>query len=1679
MNKALHIIKKTLKAIFWVVAVFVLLFVLVAGIIQIPFVQNKIVSLATTFVSSKTNTKLEIKNISIAFPKTIVMEGLFVEDTQRDTLLYAGKAKVNIVMKDLLMNKITINNFSLENLRAHLYNSSTDSVFNYNFLLEAFGSNASQITENETPAHPLPESESNWSFSIDKILLKNISIRYDDAFAEMFVGASLNKLTLAMNELDIEQSIYKIDDLMIEGLFANVLIQKASIADDTTSDFKLPRITAQNIQIKNSFVTYADLPNKQSVSAVIKRFELNEGDLDLDKQTVDLANLFLFESEIKYLTSATETLADSALYTAPTSENNWKVNIRNIDFSNNFALYQVGNTAIKNAFDANYINLNHLNLVASNLFYSSDTTSITVKKFSATDHNAFDIKRFETDFIMDKHSITAKNTRANTSNSTVDGDISIGFESLETLAAAHPTTKLDVVLRKVAISNADILYFNTALIEQDFFKNKKNISLISGSLNGSIGNIKGKNIELRTATETILKSDFHIVGLPNFETAHFHFPNLKFNSSKQDIQTMAGSMLPENIDLPQSIAIQAVFDGKIKAFATKVGINTSMGNGMIVAHVDKNEAFNANVQVLNFDLGSLLMNKEMYGPISFTAEAQGQGLEQKTLNANIKANVSKFELNKYNYKNLSLNGVVANQQFDGKINLDDENIVFDFAGLLNFNPGNEQLKFAFDMKGADLQKLKLSEKDLRIAFKATADMKGGTMSNLNGNAGITNIIVVQNGQKYELDSLMAASINQPNKTEVSFKSAPINMKYSGTISLVALPTTLANFIDNYFLIADEKPIKNNKDKSDFSFEIELRNHPILSKVLLPQLTAFEPGIIEGSFDSKKMELKLNANMKRIVYAGTEINNINLALTSDSTTMNYNFAIADIGNEQIKLDNFLFEGKLSNNQMTANISLSDLLNKKLLLQTVLTKENDNFKLHIDPKNFYLMNNKWDIAEDNYLKFGNEGFLFHNFFMQHSNTEVNIASVNNKFNDDISIKVNNFNLEEVSKMLEKDSNLLKGKFDANVLLKRVNNAYGIIAEAFVNDLVLQKVAIGNISLATSNPTADRFDIDLKLSGTDNLMRVNGYFIPNGGENSVSIASNIESLSMRTVEAFSMGQISDASGIMRGNINVAGRTDAPELSGEIVFDNVFMTPSFINNRIGLKNETIHIRPNAILFNGFTVSDAFDQKAILNGNIGMKQFSDFVFNLQLNSKNFLLFNTSAKDNDMFYGRMIVDSKIDISGPMSLPKVNAQLKMKDGSNFTFVLPEGEFSTSKGENIVVFVDKKELNPILNRKTDLATTHSTMSGFDLLSIIEVDKNASLRLLMDPNSSDSLVVRGEAALSFAMDRSGKMSLTGAYNLNEGSYLVSLETFIKRKFDIVTGSTIVWNGDPLDANVSIDASYTVRTAPYNLVADQMLGLSAAEQGAYKQIFPFLVILKLRGAIMNPEISFEIQLLPEDKGALDGALHQKLLMLNDDPSALNKQVFAMLIMGRFVQENPLQSESMGAAALVRSSVSNFLSAQLNKLSEQFVPGVELNFDVQSYDDFQSGEAQGRTQVELGLKKELFNERLTVQVGGVIDVEGDKAKQNSASEIASDVNIEYKITKDGRYRLKGFRNNQYEGIIDGQLIETGVGVVYVREFNKWSEFFKRPNAKKRQQKATLPKSTNDTVNKPQNATEE
>jgi hypothetical protein len=1649
MNKWGTFFKRVVKAILWLSLGFVLFFILVVLIIRIPSVQNKLLDYATSFISGKTQTRVEIENVGISFPKAIVLEGIFLEDTQADTLIYARKIKVNLALYGLLSSKIDIGSVALEDAIIKLYNTRTDLLFNYNFLITAFSDTSRQVVEKDL-------NPSKWEFSLDKINLANVKFTYNDDYGGMKVYAAITKADARVGELSPKKSIYAFNELLLSGLSVNVQTIETANTQTKNPDKTLPLVSAKYLEINNSSVAYADSVNYLSVISVIDQLELADASIDIQKEQLAFDQLSLSKSDIRYHNFEPEILTGSlAADSLSSSGNNWKVTINRMNMADNVFIYKVGDvTAAKNEFNPANLEFEHMTFAANDFYYDKNLVSISVKEFSATDQNGFIINNLETNFSMDASSITADKLKLKTPDSSIDADFYIQYSTLESFTQEYKFSNLKLVMRNLNFKNKDALYFSNDLINQPFFANLTNATNVKGTVSGPLNNLSGRNLIIRTGEKTLLETDFNIAGLPDVQTASFNFSNLKVISGKNDLEMLAGPSIPENIELPEDISLDAVFKGKIKEFESIISLNSSFGDLNLNAWVDKEENFSGNISLNGFDLGRLLKDTLMYGPVSLSAEATGQGLHRDTIMADIKGEITELYLNKYKYQNLTLAGTLFGQEFSGNINLKDENAEFNFEGLVGLNPGQEFYQFRLEVPGADLQKLNITKEDIRVGLVMTANFEGRTVDKLFGKVGVTNITVAQDERVYVLDSLILISVNEPDKSEFTITSPLINANYTGTITPIDISSELTRFINHYFPITDDAELAFSSKPAEFSFEIQLRNHPILSQILLPELNVFQPGVIQGSYNSVNNDLKLNATMNRIVYGTTEIDGLVIEVKSDASELNYSISSNAVSNDQVQLDNFLIDGKLADNKLLTSLSsIDDDQRKKFVIRSQLTRELGNYKLAFNPDDFFLMYNRWNMDPENYIEFGDEGFLIHSLFINNEVSQVKVASVNQLFNDDLEIELTNFKLDDISRIIEKDTSFVKGTIDGHALLKRVNDTYGIIADAKISNLMIREVPVGDVTIKATNPETRRFDLDVNLSGPDNNLSAIGYFLANEGDNSISVKTSIQSLSMKTLEAFSMGQISESSGTLSGDLIIQGAATSPDITGDLVFSDVFVKPAVLNNRLQLKNETIQFKPEGIFFNSFTLSDANQNKATIDGSIQMKKFSDFVFALQVNATDFLLLNTTSRDNENYYGRMILDSRINISGPMALPVINGRMRIKRGSNFTFVVPEDRLTTDRGEDVVEFSRPETMSAILYRDEKPEAPSTSFTGFDLSTIVEIDKQATLRLLMDPTSTDSLVVRGEGALSFSIDRSGKMSLTGAYNLDEGSYLVSLESVVRRRFDILPGSTIIWNGDPLDANVSINARYTVRAAPYDLVAYQMSGMTAAESGGYKQQYPFWVLLKLRGEILQPVISFEIELPPDEKGILGGAVNQKLNLLNQDPSALNKQVFALLVLGRFIQENPLQTAGGGTSTLVRSTVGKFLSAQLNQLTSKALPGVELNFDIQSYEDYQTGQAEGRTQVEIGLKKQLFNERLSVQLGGSIDVEGERARQNQATDIASDIQIEYRLTKDGRYRLKGFRHNQYEGAIEGQLVETGIGIVYVRDFNRWKNIFRKIRA--------------------------
>jgi hypothetical protein len=230
---------------------------------------------------------------------------------------------------------------------------------------------------------------------------------------------------------------------------------------------------------------------------------------------------------------------------------------------------------------------------------------------------------------------------------------------------------------------------------------------------------------------------------------------------------------------------------------------------------------------------------------------------------------------------------------------------------------------------------------------------------------------------------------------------------------------------------------------------------------------------------------------------------------------------------------------------------------------------------------------------------------------------------------------------------------------------------------------------------------------------------------------------------------------------------------------------------------------------------------------------------------------------------------------------------------------------------------------------------------------------------------------------------------------------------------------------------------------------GADPSVKNRFKQVLPFNVYLNIDGQLTKPVIGFNLDMPEDEQGAIGGQVYGRLQQVNNQEDELNRQVFSLLVLSRFYPEPGSDGSSGGFATIARDNLNDAVSDQLNTFSDKLLgnSGVQLDFGLDSYTDYQGESAQERTQLDIAAQKKLFNDRLVVRVGSEVDIQGSGSNDEPAP-IIGDVSLEYLITENGRYRLKGFRKNQFENVIDGQTIVSGIALIFTQEFNQFDELW-------------------------------
>ncbi|RZL15275.1 MAG: translocation/assembly module TamB, partial [Pedobacter sp.] len=928
---------------------------------------------------------------------------------------------------------------------------------------------------------------------------------------------------------------------------------------------------------------------------------------------------------------------------------------------------------------------------------------------------------------------------------------------------------------------------------------------------------------------------------------------------------------------------------------------------------------------------------------------------------------------------------------------------------------------------ADLQQLNFATTEFKVAGNIKADIITADPDHLNGDVFATGLQIVKEGRRINVDTISIHSVATARTDSLKVRSEILSLDVDGDYQLTKVGNAIINQVNKYYSFGTVVPVPDQRIR----FKLNIYNSKLL-KDFVPTLTTFSPGTITGLIDTQKDSLRLNASFPQVVYGDLKVDSTRLTVSNTNNSLDYALYVKSIQNPTLQLYTSEISGNAANNELALNILLRDSKRKdRYALSGLFNAINKDYRFKMDPKRLLLNYQQWTVNPDNFIQFGESGIIANNFNLSQGSQLLRVNSESQQPNSPLNIELRNFRIETLTSFAETDSTLVGGAINGTATVKDLPSNPKFEANLNVTQLRYKKDNLGDLRIAVNNNTANAFEVNAALSGIHEL-RVNGFYYT-APQSALDLDLTISKLDLKELESVSGGQIRQGTGTITGQLSVKGSLASPSVIGDIRFNQAGFNIKYVNSYFRVPDETINISGEGIRFNSFTLIDSLNKKAVIDGMVYTKDFRNYRFGLDITTDNFRALNSTEKDNELIYGTVFISTNLKVRGDLNQPEVSGNVNVNEGTKFFFALPADDPAVIEQSGIVQFIDEDA--PPFNGKVALnvdSLTRSPMKGMNLSVNVEIDKEAELNVVVDPSNGDALRVKGQGSLNATIDPSGKTSLTGRYELTDGSYNLSVGGLSRKEFKIQPGSTIIWTGEPTSADINITAVYEVNTAAIDLVADQVESMDASVRNTYKQKLPFQVFLYLTGELLKPTIAFKIDLPENERGGTVGyAAYAKLQQVNSNESELNKQVFALLALNRFISENPFQSLAGGTStsSLARQSVSKLLTEQLNNLASDLIKGVDINLGVNSSEDYSSGTLENRTDLEVGLSKRLLNDRLTISVGSTFGIEGSRPANQSSSNIAGNINVEYLLSADGRYRLRFYRRNETEAVVEGQII--------------------------------------------------
>ncbi|MCH5600803.1 translocation/assembly module TamB domain-containing protein [Niabella ginsengisoli] len=1541
----------------------VLLLTAVWLLIQTTPVQNWLIDKVTSRLSKDLKTKIEINRVDFSLFDKMNLQGVLILDRQKDTILSAGEITVNITDWFFFKNDIELKYIGLRDAYVNLQRS--DSVWRHQFILDYF----------TTPASP-KKKKNAINLALREVDLKNILVRQRDGWIGQDMTLSLASLNTVSRNVDFKKRLIEIKSLNINQ----------------------PYFALRNYDGKK--------PPKEN-SAVPIPVVTDTSDIDVN-------------------------------------DNKWKILVSTLSLRNGtFKNDNDSRPLDTSAFDGKHIEFSKINGDFRSVKWEMDTVSASIK-LATKERSGFEVKHLIADAKFTPTEMTFDNLDIRTNDSHLTNYFSMRFDRFSDMSDFEEKVRMEGRFDNTEINSDDIAYF-----APDLKTWKKRIK-ISGNVKGPVASLIGKNLDIRAGANTHFLGDATITGLPEINSTYLDIKANEFKTVYADATAFIPPLKRINtIDLSKLgyVVFNGNFSGFINDFVTYGTIQTGLGTVKADVNLKLQNAaypiYSGTVSTQGLNLGPLLKDKNL-GYVSLNATLKGAGFNPNSGAIALDARVKFIDYKKYRYQNITLDGELNKKIFDGSIIINDPNAALNLNGFVNFSNKVPEFNFLANIDTLNLYNTQLFRENLAFSGKVIAEFTGNTIDDFLGYATITEASLTRNGFPLSFDSLSINSTVTDSATtkHLSIASNEFSVDIDGVFNIRDLPNSVTAFLNRYYPAYIKKP-KDDVPKQSFTFDIKTNSFNEFATIIDSSLQGFDNSRISGSINTNLNNLSLDVNVPYFKYRQFSFSNTDIDATGTYDSLTLYGSVSNIGvTDSLEIQLATFNIKAHNDVSEVSIFTGAEGNKTLdqaRLNAIVNTYDNGVGIQFNPSSFMLNGKTWSIEDKGELEFRKNAPAHGLLVLRVSTQEIRVETMPSDVGswNDAAITLRNINLGDIGPYLL-PRNRLEGLIDAHVLIENPGKEMKISSRDFVGKGIrLDNDSIGDLGATMIfDMLTQELEVNGKTLGSDDKSLA--YDIHLYLQSQETQANNVISLKpnhfdLKYVDRFLNSLFSDLTGDITGDFQVKGPFNSIAVVGKGRLHNAGLKVKFTQCYYKIEDRDIELSENEINLDGIVLKDTItDNPVYLRGSILHNAFSDMFFDITVstrkpgtrdarNNRPVQVLNTTFADNKLFYGKVKATGSFVLVGPEdnSYMKIDAIASDQEESSFTIA----SASSYAGKMPDWLVERKYGEEVTDSLVDASEQSNMVYELD----VTANPKVLMKFVMDDLTGDQIVGRGYGTLNIRSGTTEPLAIKGRLDIEEGTYNYTFKSFFPKPFEIIKGTEnyISWTGDPLKANMNIQAKYKAERVSFAPLAG--INIDQSYANTRENVY---VYATLTGQLFQPEFKFELQLDPNSRYNNDFNVTNALQQIERSQTEVTRQVTYLIVFNSFAPPQTGVS-NIGIGAAVNeltyntiSSLSGLLFNEVNKklntaLASLLGHDVRLSFSGSVYNRNVFGVTSNnfninQANVSGALLVPLFKDRFVISLGSSLEVPLQSTLQQTV-QFLPDVTAEWLLNASGTIRLNLF----------------------------------------------------------------